>query len=146
MSLLDFSTKQLCLRVLLWSGLLFPSRCDDVPPTGQTKTELLVIGAPLPVPTSTTTSTSTSTVTITTTIAYKPSLIPGDSQYTLLGCYRYPAGKGPGIFGSDVYDACSDKVQPDNLTIDGCLGGCGSATPPSNGTTLYVYAGLRNGR
>ncbi|RWA05497.1 hypothetical protein EKO27_g9612 [Xylaria grammica] len=38
-----------------------------------------------------------------------------------------------------------DKVAPGNLTIDGCLQGCGSAVPPENGIGIYVYAGLRNG-
>ncbi|KAI3327212.1 hypothetical protein HD806DRAFT_386422 [Xylariaceae sp. AK1471] len=146
MSLSDFSAKRSCLRVLLWSGLLFSSLCNDAPPPpGKTTTELLVIGPPPPVPTSTTTSTSTSTITITTTIVYKPSLIPGDSRYALLGCYSQPTGNGARIFGADEHDACSDQVPPDNLTIDVCLGGCGSVAPPSNGTRLYMYAGLRNG-
>ncbi|KAI8627001.1 hypothetical protein F5Y19DRAFT_487286 [Xylariaceae sp. FL1651] len=91
------------------------------------------------------TSTLTSTITITTTIAYKPSLIPGDSKYTLIGCYSQPTGNGGRIFGADEHDACSDKVPPDNLTIDGCLEGCGSSPQPSNRTKLYIYVGLING-
>ncbi|TGJ78168.1 hypothetical protein E0Z10_g10596 [Xylaria hypoxylon] len=123
----DFIAKRFCLWTLIWSG--FP---------GQARTDLLVIGTPPG-------RTVKSTITITTTITYKPSLVPGNSQYTLVGCYGQLHTDGGHIFGPDDYDVCLDKVASGNLTIDGCLRGCGSAAPPKNETETYVYAGLRNG-
>ncbi|KAI0542636.1 hypothetical protein GGR58DRAFT_451331 [Xylaria digitata] len=127
MSPLDTSAKRLCLWALVWGGFL-----------AQATTELLVLGTP-------TVPTVKSTITITTTVIYKPSLLPGNSQYTLVGCYSQPSTDGGHIFGPGDYDACSDNVAPGNLTIDGCLRSCRSAAPPKNGTETYVYAGLRNG-
>ncbi|KAI3340999.1 hypothetical protein F4824DRAFT_361344 [Ustulina deusta] len=131
MSMLNFSAKRLCLLTLMWSGLPV-----------QAKTELLVLGTPA-VPS----SILTSTITITTTVSYQPSLIPGNSQYTLVGCYS-PLSRDRGhIFGPDDYNACSDDkvTPPSNLTIDSCLRGCSLATPPRDGIETYIYTGLRNG-
>jgi len=145
--------KRKWLGVLLWSSFLFSGLlCDDAP------------GPPPPVTAAgdqdqalTSTATKTSTITITTTIAYKPSLIPGNSDYTLLGCYSQPTGTGKGggsIFVSSEQDA---GVPADNLTISGCLEGCASASEKGNDgkgndkdkdkySIPYIYAGLRNGR
>ncbi|KAI0805174.1 hypothetical protein GGR55DRAFT_301040 [Xylaria sp. FL0064] len=128
MPLLDFSVKRLCLWSLIWGGI-----------PAQAMTQLLVIGTPS-VPT------LTSTITLTTTVTYKPSLIPGNPQYTLVGCYSPISGDREQIFGPDDYNALlDDKVTPGNLTTDNCLRGCGSAKPAQNGNEGYVYAGLRNG-
>lgn len=152
MSLLDYNAKRFCLlRALLWCGLLFGSSlCDDAwqsPAHGQTKTELLVIGPPtMPI----TTSTATSTITITTTIRYRPSLVPGNSQYILMGCYSQPTEsvnkKGGRIFGDEEHHLYSAEKPVDKFTISACLEGCGSTVPPGNDTKQYMYAGIRNGR
>ncbi|KAI0425016.1 hypothetical protein F5Y09DRAFT_322823 [Xylaria sp. FL1042] len=127
MPLLD-SVKRLCLWTLIWGGL-----------PAQANTELLVIGTPS-IPT------LTSTITRTTTVTYKPSLIPGNPQYTLVGCYGPISRDREHIFGPDDYDVLPDiGITPGNLTIDTCLRGCGSATPANNGEEGYMYAGLRNG-
>ncbi|GAW24851.1 hypothetical protein ANO14919_144450 [Xylariales sp. No.14919] len=118
---LDFSAKRLCFWTLIWSGLL--GRPNAESPAQTVK----------------------STITITTTVLYEPPLISGNSQYMLMGCYSQLSTKAGHIFGSDDYNACPDKVAPGNLTIDGCLQGCGSAVPPENGIGIYMYAGLRNG-
>ncbi|KAI1276404.1 hypothetical protein F5Y07DRAFT_389180 [Xylaria sp. FL0933] len=128
MPLLEPSVKRLCLWTLIWGGLPV-----------QAMTQLLVIGTPS-VPT------LTSTITLTTTVTYKPSLIPGNPQYTLLGCYSPISSDRDHIFGDDDYNALlDDKVTSGNLTIDSCLRGCGSAKPAENGKEGYVYAGLRSG-
>ncbi|KAI1427340.1 hypothetical protein F5Y12DRAFT_185328 [Xylaria sp. FL1777] len=130
MSLFDSSAKRLCLWALMWNGLPV-----------QAETELLVLGTPSVPP-----SILTSTLTLTTTVLYKPSLDPGNSQYTLVGCYSPLSSDGGHIFGPDDYDGLpDDKVTPSNLTIDRCLQGCGSITPPNSGIEDYIYAGLRNG-
>ncbi|KAI0522135.1 hypothetical protein F5B22DRAFT_460751 [Xylaria bambusicola] len=131
MSLLEFSARRLCLWVLIWVGLPV-----------QGKAEILVIGTPA-IPG---TSILTSTITLTTTVEYRPSLVPGNSQYTLVGCYSPPSKDGEHIFGPEDYDAISeDKPLRGNLTIDSCLQGCGSAMPPKKEAQTYIYAGLRNG-
>ncbi|KAI1328206.1 hypothetical protein F5Y16DRAFT_162390 [Xylariaceae sp. FL0255] len=142
MFLSDFDAKRIHLQALAWSGLLFIlSRADDEPGS-YTTSEVLVLGAPSGL---TTTSTWTSTITITTTISYSLTIAPGDSNYTLLGCYSQPTGNGGEVFGPDGYDACSDMVPSENLTVDSCLEGCGSLAPPNNASEVYTYAGLRNG-
>ncbi|KAK5627067.1 hypothetical protein RRF57_002782 [Xylaria bambusicola] len=124
--------RRLYLWMLIWIGL-----------PAQAKTEILVIGTPI-IPT---TSVLTSTITLTTTVEYRPSLIPGNSQYTLVGCYSSLPKDGGHIFGPDDYDAVSeDKPLRGNLTIDSCLQGCGSAVSPKVEAETYIYAGLRNGR
>ncbi|KAI1820074.1 hypothetical protein F4861DRAFT_90625 [Xylaria intraflava] len=139
MLLSGVSAKNLCLWATLSSRLLFGSLCEDVL-SGQTESELLLLGRPTAL-----SSMTMSTITVTTSIEYKPSLIPGNSQYTLVGCYSQPPGDGEPIFGAGEHNACSEHAHPNNLTIGDCLGACGSATSPGNGTELYTYAGLRNG-
>ncbi|KAJ2972063.1 hypothetical protein NUW58_g9261 [Xylaria curta] len=139
MSLLYFGAGRIYLRVLLWGVLFHGLLCDDAFP-GQTGTELLALGTP-PVPG----SIVTSRITITTTVTYRPSLIPGNSQYTLVGCYSEPSGDEGQIFGSDEFDVYLDKAPPAKLTMEGCLQSCGSAAPPSSRADHYAYAGLRNG-
>ncbi|KAI2622074.1 hypothetical protein GGS21DRAFT_535005 [Xylaria nigripes] len=135
-----FSAKRLCLLAILLSGQPLGSLCEDAP-LANTKTELLVLGTP-----TTSDSTTTATITITTTVAYKPSAIPDNPGYTLIGCYSQPSGVGGHVFGADEHDAFSDSARSKNLTIDSCVGACESATPPNNGrTALYMYAGLKNG-
>ncbi|KAI0149596.1 hypothetical protein GGR57DRAFT_226656 [Xylariaceae sp. FL1272] len=141
MSPSNSKTKRLWFRSLIWSGLLLGSRCDDTPPPGGTQSDLLVIGTP----TLTTTSTTTSTITVTVTIAYSPTLAPGNLNYTLIGCYAQPTSNGGHIFGTEEHDACSDKVPPENLTIDGCLDGCASLAPKDQKNGRYTYVGLKNG-
>ncbi|KAI1391975.1 uncharacterized protein F4822DRAFT_425192 [Hypoxylon trugodes] len=60
---LGFNSKWFCLRTLLWTGLLFDSRCDDALMVGDTS-ELGVLGLP---------DVQVSVVTITTTIDYNPT-------------------------------------------------------------------------
>ncbi|KAI1299747.1 hypothetical protein F5Y03DRAFT_247009 [Xylaria venustula] len=130
MSLLGFSARGLYIWTLLWNGIRV-----------QAETELLVLGTP-PIPT----PVLTSTLTITTTVAYEPSLVPGNSHYTLVGCYSPLSPDRGRIFGPDDYDALSDnKIKPGNLTVDSCLQSCGSAIPPKEGKESYIYSGLRNG-
>ncbi|KAF2970516.1 hypothetical protein GQX73_g3022 [Xylaria multiplex] len=118
MSPFDSSAKWLCLWTLMWGGFL-----------ARATTELL--GTPS-VPT------IKSTITITTTVTYKPSLLPGNSQYTLVGCYSQPSTDGGHIFGPDDYDASLYNIAPGNLTVDGCLGSCRSEAAPKNETETYV--------
>ncbi|CAJ2503444.1 Uu.00g108380.m01.CDS01 [Anthostomella pinea] len=134
-----FSAKRFCLQALLWSGLLFaPGRCDggNEASIEGAHNELLVIGTPVA---------HLSTITITTTIAYKPTLIPGAAAYSLLGCYGQPDDTGGHVFGADEHYACPDTVPAAKLTIQACLEGCSSLPVPSNGSEHYTYAGLRNG-
>ncbi|KAI1110354.1 hypothetical protein F5Y14DRAFT_363685 [Nemania sp. NC0429] len=141
MSLLEFGARRICLRTLLWSGLLFGSLCDEAPPA-EAKTELLVPGSPS-IPRLT--STLLSTITVTKTIAYNPSLIPGIPGHTLVGCYSQISEDGVHIFEANEFDASSNAIQQDNPSLDGCLRSCASTSPSSNGPEFYKYAGLRNG-
>ncbi|KAJ3568292.1 hypothetical protein NPX13_g6470 [Xylaria arbuscula] len=129
MSPLDFSSaKRLCLWTLAWSGL--PALAGA---------EILLVGTP-------TIPTLTSTLTLTTTVEYRPSLIPGNSQYTLVGCYSPFSEDGGHIFGPGDHDAVSeDKIKPSDLTIETCLRGFGSLVPPKEEEKGYTYVGLRNG-
>ncbi|KAI0010452.1 hypothetical protein F4779DRAFT_307277 [Xylariaceae sp. FL0662B] len=133
MTPLDFRSKRFRLRALLWSGLLFGSQCEYTW-TGGSTSEVLVLGSPvIHIP----------TITITTTIAYRPTLVPGDAKYTLLGCYSQPGGNSGGC-------ALSQEISPEtvserNLTIGACLEGCASLTPPNKTSEYYAYVGLRNG-
>ncbi|KAI1433541.1 hypothetical protein GGR50DRAFT_494128 [Xylaria sp. CBS 124048] len=133
-----FGARSLCLRAILMTGWFLGSLCENAP-RGETTSALLVIGTPAP-----TTSVTISTFTVTTTIAYKPSLIPGDSQYTLVGCYSQATGIEGRVFGPDGHNAYP-KGSPKNITIRHCLGACGSAPPPINTTAHFLYAGMRNG-
>ncbi|KAI0390487.1 hypothetical protein F5Y17DRAFT_461748, partial [Xylariaceae sp. FL0594] len=125
--------------LLLWTALLFfffisGSLCDDAPSPPP----------PPPVVTAalseTQTSARTSTITITTKIAYKPSMIAGTPDYTLLGCYAYshPTETGLGVFAATEHDVPAEK-----LTVTGCLEGCAPAA--RKGKKGFSYAGVRNG-
>ncbi|KAI0452072.1 hypothetical protein F5B21DRAFT_356859 [Xylaria acuta] len=133
MSLSDFSAKQAYLKASLGGGLFLSSLCNGA---SLVQNAAGAISTPI--------STLTSTITITTTITYQPSLLPGSSQYTLVGCYSQPSGDGERIFGSDEYDAYLDQVSSDEVTIEGCFRNCGSTAPLSNRLEPYLYAGLRN--
>ena len=129
MFLLDSSARRLCLWTLIWSGLPILA-----------KAEILVVGTPA-IPT------LTSTITLTTTVEYRPSLVPGNSQYALVGCYSPLSGDGGHIFGPEDHDAVSgDEVTPGGMTTETCLRGCGSLVPAKKDEGGYIYAGLRNGR
>ncbi|KAI8953321.1 hypothetical protein F4801DRAFT_129123 [Xylaria longipes] len=133
MPLPDSSAKQTCLKALLGSGL-FLSSCDGASLVQNT---VGIISTPF--------STLTSTITITTTILYRPSLVPGNSQYTLVGCYSQPSGDTERIFRSDEYDVYLDKGPPGEDTVEDCFRSCGSTSPLSNRPEHYLYAGVRNG-
>ncbi|KAH9905276.1 hypothetical protein F4778DRAFT_779623 [Xylariomycetidae sp. FL2044] len=136
---LDFDTKRFCLQALLWSGLLFVgSKCEVV--EAVSRSEVLALGPPttMPLP----------TITITTTIAYKPTLIPGDPTYTLLGCYSPPGGaddSGAHAFGPEGTYKVPEAVHPENMTIPACLAGCERLPPPDTNCEHYPYVGLWNG-
>ncbi|KAI2619561.1 hypothetical protein GGR54DRAFT_647733 [Hypoxylon sp. NC1633] len=131
----DFSSKRFCLQTLLWSGLLFKSRCENAG-TGGDKSELGVLGSP---------AVHVSTITITTTIAYRPTLAPGDSTYSLLGCYRYGSdGSGGGHpFGERGYT--TPAIPPDKLTVNACFDGCASLRLLSESPDDYGFVGIRDG-
>ncbi|KAI1401605.1 hypothetical protein F4819DRAFT_316922 [Hypoxylon fuscum] len=133
----DFRSKRFCLQVLIWSRLFFTSRCDGNLMGGHTS-ELGVLGSPV---------VHLSTITITTTIAYNPTLAPGDSTYLLLGCYSQPDdnSRGGHPFGQGE-DYTAPAVSPDELTIDACLDGCASLRLRNDASNDYIYAGLKNGR
>ncbi|KAI1778897.1 hypothetical protein F4818DRAFT_455145 [Hypoxylon cercidicola] len=126
---IEFSSKRFCLRTLLWSGLLFESRCDSMWMEGHTS-ELGMLGSPV---------VDYLTITITTTIAYKPTLAPGDSTYSLLGCYGLDSGRHP-FEHKEGY--ASPTIPPDKFTIGACLEECAVLKESSD---HYEYAGLMNG-
>ncbi|KAI1760728.1 hypothetical protein GGR53DRAFT_63915 [Hypoxylon sp. FL1150] len=128
----EFSSTRFCLRALLWSGLLFGSRCDDNSIEGD-RTEMGMVGSPV----------EYSTITITTTIAYKPTLAPGDSTYSLFGCYGWDS-KGGHLLGQDEGYAIP-IVPPGKMTVDACLEGCATLKPSLESSDHYEYAGLMNG-
>ncbi|KAI1343405.1 hypothetical protein F5Y15DRAFT_412194 [Xylariaceae sp. FL0016] len=125
----DFHAKRFCLQALLWSGLLFETRCDGTRALSETP------GGG--------TSTALPTITITTTLAYKPTPAPGGARQASVGCFRQP-DRGPTL-GLDEREAYPHTVPPQNLTIQSCIDGCASLTLPKNGSERYTYAGLRNG-
>lgn len=147
MSLLsDFSIKRLCLQSMLWSGLLFttPSQATatTTPATtsSNTLTELVVVGTPV--------KHNIHTRTVTISIAYKPTLAPGDSNYTLVGCYGNTGmdGEGGHPFGTEKDFASPSSADGKNLTTADCLEGCSSLEPPDGTTEQFPYAGVKNGR
>ncbi|OTA92953.1 hypothetical protein M434DRAFT_396090 [Hypoxylon sp. CO27-5] len=136
----DFSWKRFCIQTLVWSGLLFKLRCDDAWTEEGGTSELGVLGSP---------TEPVVIVTITTTIAYNPTLAPGDSTYSLVGCYSqentdsgggHPFGHGQG-WGYDT----PPTVPLDKLTIGACVKGCLGLEPLGNAVGHYRYIGLRNG-
>ncbi|KAI1379132.1 hypothetical protein F4677DRAFT_359081 [Hypoxylon crocopeplum] len=131
----DFSSKRLCLRALLWGGLLFKAQCGNAR-EGGSRSELGVLGSPVG---------PFGTVTVTTTIAYKPTLAPGDSTYSLLGCYSGISGGGP-PFGRGGSHTIPATVPLDKLTISACLDACASLRLLHGSPDDYGIVGLRNGR
>ncbi|KAI1662400.1 hypothetical protein F4813DRAFT_107364 [Daldinia decipiens] len=139
----DFNFKRTCLQTLLWTGLLFQSRCDSEW-TGGSTSELGILGPP---------TVHISTTTITTTIAYNPAAAPPDSMYSLLGCYGRGAGarSGPGnqngnLFGKEGDYVVLTTVPDDQLTIRACLEGCDELVPLKKTSDHYGLVGLSNGR
>ncbi|KAI0172861.1 hypothetical protein GGR52DRAFT_425117 [Hypoxylon sp. FL1284] len=135
---IDFRSRHFCLQALLWSGLLFESRCDSVRMEGD-RSELGVLGSP---------AVEYMTITITTTIAYRPTMAPGDSAYSLLGCYGHRAGDGRGghPFGQEEdYTYASPIIPPNRLTLHSCLEGCTALRSPDESLDQYEYVGLMNG-
>lgn len=132
----DFNLGRFCVWTLLWSRLLCQSRCDDVW-TGGDVSELGVVGSP---------DVYISTITITTTIAYHPSVTPGDSIYTLQGCYGQGTdGSGGHPFG-DEGSYTTPTIPSDQLTVEACVNACGALTPSNEGEDKYELAGVRNGK
>ncbi|KAI0112979.1 hypothetical protein F4814DRAFT_449427 [Daldinia grandis] len=133
----DFNFKRTCLQTLLWSGLLFQSRCDNEWAGGSTS-ELGVLGSPI---------IHTSTITLTTTIAYNPAAAPPDSMYSLLGCYGLDTGDPEGnLFGKDGDYVVPAAVPDGQLTIRACLEGCDNLVPLKKSSDHYRLVGLSNGR
>ncbi|KAI1141191.1 hypothetical protein F5Y05DRAFT_301908 [Hypoxylon sp. FL0543] len=134
----DFSWKRLCTQTLVWSGLLFTSRCDDTWTEGGDVSEVGVLGSPVEV---------VSTITVTTMIAYNPTLAPGDSTYSLEGCYSHDTDTGGHPFGQGQgwgYDT-PPTVPLDELTIVACVNGCTALKPVGQILGHYQYIGLWNG-
>ncbi|KAI0113861.1 hypothetical protein F4776DRAFT_667023 [Hypoxylon sp. NC0597] len=136
----DFSWKRFCIQTLVWSGLLFKLRCDDAWTEEGGTSELGVLGSP---------TEPVVILTITTTIAYNPTLAPGDSAYSLVGCYSqdntgsgggHPFGQGQG-WGYDT----PPTVPLDKLTIGDCVKGCLGLKPVGQVSDHFKYVGLRNG-
>ncbi|KAI1417394.1 hypothetical protein F5Y13DRAFT_84487 [Hypoxylon sp. FL1857] len=136
----DFSWKRICVQILVWSGLLFKSRCDDAWTEEGGASELGVLGSPVQMVT---------TVTVTTTIASNPTLAPGDSTYSLVGCYSqnnsdsgggHPFGEGQG-WGYDT----PPTVPLDKLTTAACVKGCMALRPVEEILDNFKYMGLWDG-
>ncbi|RYO75006.1 hypothetical protein DL766_008179 [Monosporascus sp. MC13-8B] len=69
------------------------------------------------------------TRTVTLTIAYKPTLMPGDVTYTLLGCYGEPSTGH--AFGQEGQYAVPGELPAENVTIMTCFQGCADLKPPN---------------
>ncbi|RYP89718.1 hypothetical protein DL770_004159 [Monosporascus sp. CRB-9-2] len=137
-SISDFDAKRFCLRSLRWSGLLLlGSRTEATASSGDplVGTEPpLMLGSP---------TVRYATRTVTVTIAYKPTLMPGDATYTLLGCYG-ESGTGH-AFGQEGRYAVPGEIPADNLTILACFQGCAGLKPPNGSLGQYAYVGVQNG-
>ena len=96
--------------------------------------EPLVLGSP---------TAGVATRTVTVTIAYKPTLVPGDANYTLMGCYGQPAGGN--TFGKEGECTTPEGLPGDDFTIQDCLNGCADSKS-SDDTEQYLYAGIKGGR
>ncbi|KAK9774616.1 hypothetical protein SCAR479_08701 [Seiridium cardinale] len=133
----DFRTKRFCLQAMLWSGLLL---------TAHTRQTTSAVGAPVkrdgPVKRD-----DFTTRTVTLSIAYKPTLAPGDANYELLGCYGHTgldaAGAHP--FGKEADFASPSSVNATKLTVYACLDGCMRLSPPNGSGDHFRYAGVKNG-
>ncbi|RYP54127.1 hypothetical protein DL769_010407 [Monosporascus sp. CRB-8-3] len=137
-SISDFDAKRFCLRSLLWNGLLFlGSRSEVITPSGDrlVSTEpSLMLGSP---------TIRYATRTVTVTIVYKPTLMPGDATYTLLGCYGEPSTGH--AFGQEGQYAVPGEIPAENLTIMTCFQGCGGLKQPNGTLGQYAYVGVQNG-
>ncbi|RYP77872.1 hypothetical protein DL771_000969 [Monosporascus sp. 5C6A] len=137
-SISDFDTKRFCLRSLLWSGLFFLGSRNEVTtssgdPLVGTEPPLM-LGSP---------TIRYATRTVTVTIAYKPTLMPGDATYTLLGCYG-ESSTGH-AFGQEGQYAMPGEISAENLTIKTCFQGCAGLKPPNGSLGQYAYVGVQNG-
>ncbi|RYP24216.1 hypothetical protein DL765_000711 [Monosporascus sp. GIB2] len=137
-SISDFDAKRFCLRSLLWSGLLFlGSRSEVTTSSGGPLVDTenpLILGSP---------TVRYATRTVTVTIAYKPTLMPGDATYTLLGCYGEPSTGH--AFGQEGQYAVPGELPAENVTIMTCFQGCAGLKPPNGSLGQYAYVGLQNG-
>ncbi|KAK7917179.1 hypothetical protein PG985_010787 [Apiospora marii] len=116
------------------------STTSPPPPPGVSTSEILEIGPP---PTKHDVGTVTRTVTI--TIAYKPTLAPGDPTYSLLGCYGHTGFEGVHPFGKEQDYASPPSLDAKNVTVAACLEGCGKLPSPNKTAGQFIYAGLKNG-
>lgn len=146
--------KRFYLRAMLLGGLLLTACLA--------KRTVSVVGAPVkrddepsgqsfdPVykrdeATSTTRSTTTRTTTV--TVEYKPTLVPGDAKYDLLGCYGHSGldGSGGHPFGKESDFASPSSVNTTELTAYSCLQGCFGLAPPKGSADHFKHAGMKNG-
>ncbi|KAK6077781.1 hypothetical protein SCUP234_06539 [Seiridium cupressi] len=134
----DFRTKRFCLQAMLWSRLLF---------TAHTRQTRSAVGPPVkrdgPVKRD-----DFTTRTVTLSIAYKPTLAPGDANYELLGCYGHTGMDAAGAhpFGKEADFASPSSVNTTKLTVYACLDGCMGLSPPNGSGDHFKYAGVKNGR
>ncbi|KAK8071030.1 hypothetical protein PG997_011233 [Apiospora hydei] len=110
------------------------------PSPGVSTSEVLEIGPP---PTKHEKSTVTRTVTL--TMAYKPTLAPGDSTYTLLGCYGHTGFEGVHPFGKEKDYASPPSLDAKNVSVAACLDGCAKLPSPNKTAGQFAYVGLKNG-
>ncbi|KAI1852026.1 hypothetical protein JX265_008169 [Neoarthrinium moseri] len=87
------------------------------------------------------------TRTVTVSIAYKPTLAAGKTNYNLMGCYGQTGLDGQGVhpFGKEKDYASPASIDTKRLTVDSCLAGCQSLKPPTGGKDHFTYVGLKNG-
>ncbi|KAK8024179.1 transmembrane receptor [Apiospora rasikravindrae] len=159
-----FSLRRSCIRGILATSLVlllsassspsvFVARATDVdnkidqgstspppPPPGVSTSEVLEIGPP-----STTHEKSTVTRTVTLTVAYKPTLAPGDSTYSLLGCYGHTGFEGVHPFGKERDYASPPLLDAKNVSVAACLDGCAKLPSPNKTAAQFAYVGLKNG-
>ncbi|KAI0130269.1 hypothetical protein BJ170DRAFT_308376 [Xylariales sp. AK1849] len=135
----DLDIIRFCLQGVFWSGLLFTSSLSQTTTSGASLTELLVV--------SSLNKNDLATRTVTITIAYKPSIFPGNGRYLLAGCYGHTGLDGQGLhpFGKEDNYASPSSVDAKNLTVPACLDGCSSLKLPNRTTTQFTYVGLKNG-
>ncbi|KAI5860658.1 hypothetical protein GGS23DRAFT_219029 [Durotheca rogersii] len=133
----EYGSMQMYSHIFLWSALLFTSRCDEIA-TGIHTSELGFLGSP---------TVQLPTVTITTTLAYKPTLAPGNSVYSLLGCYSCgSSGSGDGAPFGPGPRTTAVVGSPYKFTAGACLEMCASLSAPDwKASKHYAYAGLRSG-
>lgn len=134
------STRQFLSRIL-WCGTLFATsgRCATDAADFPTS-EVLIIATPV--------RPNLVTRTVTITIAYKPTLAPGDSSYGLCGCYGHTGidQRGGHPFGTEQDYATPSSVDLAKLTVASCLDGCATMPREPNTNDRFDFAGLKNGR